>query len=755
MPSYLETTSPGELTSIRSYARTRVETVPPTLGGITLASHKLRESAAMDHGSMNNHNNLFVPGPTNSIRLTQDSNQDSTLVAFPTESTYTLACCVKTTSLRAVKKLVALSQSAQEHPMHGQTISREKMDNIIHPFNSSLSRLQETSMSSFFPVSTKNAHSSPSSSTATPSLSIMLDAIPKLYVCNASHAQHYVNFTKIKTFAIKPSGSNTPSSNFSPRTTKNAAQFQSPSKFPLSPIGKENAAMHCKINLFSPLPLSSSMIQSSSTMSPRKNGVPSIRRSAHHSKALSSKNSPSRTAIPSSVIATPNTPNTRDNDITTDQIQGNTPTNCSPKDIHQTKTMKLPTTREDASIKLNAAKFSESREAFIRLASKFWPGPLVLYLPVRCIGEDGIITAGESSPFRRSDSGFSHGSEFKARDSFGVGRSSMSSTSSCASFSNLGDPRSSISSSGSISNIISPPNNAAIPTSVFNDNNATPTNHYTQDKVAVPVLPASVLLRSSLILPKIKENCNVDNNGDNEYFVGIHCPAHPLSRKILHEVYCGPSSSISPNSRGGRPRCSIAVIGGVVSGKENTESTFIDPSLTSPSSATTTPKLATSSKQVANTMIQSPSAHTSDSNTATGLNDHIYVLDGEDTRESFSVPPCQFQCPHPTSLVIDGDDRTIYLLHNGRLSHSSFDTSAHHQESSIPFDLALTTTKTDCDVMTEHHHFPKHSIITKESIKQALLHPQQDLVGEMENASVVDRVITAVLSRWTVKEAFV
>jgi len=56
--------------------------------------------------------------------------------------------------------------------------------------------------------------------------------------------------------------------------------------------------------------------------------------------------------------------------------------------------------------------------------------------------------------------------------------------------------------------------------------------------------------------------------------------------------------------------------------------------------------------------------------------------------------------------------------------------------------------------MTEHHHVSKHSIITKESIKQALSQPQQDLVGEMENTTGVDRVITAVLSRWTVKEAF-
>jgi len=679
------------------------------------------------------------------------------LVAFPTESTYTLACCVKTTSRRVVEKLVALPQLTPEHPMQGQIIPREKMENVLHPFNPSLSRLQETSMSSSFPASTDNPPSSPSSSTTTPSRSIMLDAIPKLYVCNASHAQHYVNFTKIKTFAIKPSGSNTTSSNFSPRTSENAALFQTPSKFPQSPTGKENAAIHCKINLFSPLPLSSSMIQSSTTMSPRKNGVPSIRRSAHHSKAPSSKNSPSRTATPSLGLAVPNTPNTRNNDFTSNQIQGSTPPNCSPKPIHSTETINSPTTHEGASIKLNAAKFSESREAFIRLASKFWPGPLVIYLPVRCIGEDDTIAAGESSSFRRSDSGFSHGSEFKARDSFGVGRSSMSSASSCASFSNLGDPRSSISSSGSSSNTISPPNNSTIPANVFKDNDAVPANYYPQNKVAVPILPTSVLLHSSQLLPKPEEDWNVHNNGDNEYFVGIHCPAHPLSRKILHEVYCGPSNinSISfstiasRTSRGGRPRCSIAVIGGVVPGMEDSDSNFIDPSPTSSSR-----NFATSSVQVANTMIKSSSAHTPDSNTATGLNDHICILDGEETRESFSVPPCQFQCPHPTSIFINGDDRTIYLLHNERQSHSPIDTSAHHQESSIPFDSALTTTISDSTIMTEHHHVSKHSIITKESIKQALSQPQQDLVGEMENTTGVDRVITAVLSRWTVKEAF-
>jgi hypothetical protein len=136
--------------------------------------------------------------------------------------------------------------------------------------------------------------------------------------------------------------------------------------------------------------------------------------------------------------------------------------------------------------------------------------------------------------------------------------------------------------------------------------------------------------------------------------------------------------------------------------------------------------LATSASNVKEILSTSPNQ----SNT-----EQILVVNGEDsTREHWSVPTCNY-VTHPISLVVDGDNRTIHLLHNNR--HDGGGASASGSD---------------------------HS---KEMIYRALLQPSSSSKPttaslNMENGSnkgastssrsEIDRVITAVLSRWKVVE---
>jgi len=126
--------------------------------------------------------------------------------------------------------------------------------------------------------------------------------------------------------------------------------------------------------------------------------------------------------------------------------------------------------------KLCAANISESREVFLRLASKFWPGPVVFHMQVRMLG-------GESEPLL----------------------SKKLSSSSVASL-------------YSLSSTVS-----------YLDTEA--------EAINMPVLPPSVLIPFSKLV------ANQDSQVSERHFVAMQCPSHPLSRKILNEVYRGPSRS--------------------------------------------------------------------------------------------------------------------------------------------------------------------------------------------------------------------
>jgi len=334
--------------------------------------------------------------------------------------------------------------------------------------------------------------------------------------------------------------------------------------------------------------------------------------------------------------------------------------------------------------KLQAANFSESREAFLRLASKFWPGPVVIHVQARMLGEEEVPVV-------------SHLSQKPA---------SSSSIASIPTLPSMGD----LVSTGS-------------------------SNTGSRTSASVPVLPMPALIPG-----REKET----------YFIRMQCPSHPLPRKILNEVYRGTSLSNSPpisasqhpsseslgsvssaddnlsgesksaqykasSPKNGRVRSNIAVVGCMVHTLK-------------PSANNRATDGVTTAKDVNKVMTDFVRSGPS-INQHEGSQDGIYVVDGEDNRESFSVPTCQYGKPHPDSLVIDGDNRTIHLMRRGPIAK----------------DSARGTMK--------------EALLTKKSVYRALLEPvslangQTFIKKKKGDDTSIDRVITAVLSRWKIQES--
>ena len=333
--------------------------------------------------------------------------------------------------------------------------------------------------------------------------------------------------------------------------------------------------------------------------------------------------------------------------------------------------------------KLCAANFSESREAFLRLTSKFWPGPMVFHVQVRTLGGEDII-----SP-----------------SSMMTKKLSTSSAVSLPSLLSMED----LVAAGNVSPTM---NNAA----------------------TVPILPESVLVRASRLLPTRRDG---QGESDDRHFVGMRCPSHPLPRKILTEVYHSParlntfSSTVShspstesllsmtsmddgsSNTKSNRARSSIAVVGRMVSGNNKSATS---------SNASTGVISASDVYDAMSSRIQ-PTSSSADEQEDNGK---LFIVDGEDNHERFSVPTCQYGKPHPVSLIIDGDNKTIHLIH-----HDSSD---------------------------------KEAFITRDSIYRALVKPANNtgqsfmskdttIKEKKGDTTSIDRVITAVLSRWKIEES--
>ena len=560
----------GPMPSSNNNCSGQIKMLPPTLKGITDAAMVLHASKSSS---------------------TSTSQDTTTLVSFPTESVYMLACCVKSASSRSVRKLISRTDDSQTSFSSSSTSSKSdeviivseassiqehqggisitsSLKDIIHPSNSSLDWIVKCS---------SNSDSEMTSTTS---------SNPLLFVLDAQHALSYCHFTKPRTFAIRP-----------PTVAKSSSATSSsvppPTAAPSTPIVKNSSTSR---NSFSPLPV----YQEPST--PKLN---------------------STTTTNGGLKCPPSTPIT----------PGNT-----------TNTQK----------KLCAANFSESREVFLRLSAKFWPGPVIFNVQVRTLqGEDSI------SPFENEKL--------------------MSTSTSMASLPSL------LSSTG---DLVAAGKTSPTPISA----------------AALPILPESALIPAAELLP-------TQGGVDDRYFVSMRCPSHPLSHKILKEIYHGPSSRLNTSSP-------------TVAPSQSTESLVSISSMDDSNGSKSNSRPRSRSIAVVGCEVPTGSSVSSSATTAADVDKvmsikkkkdgSVLIVNGEDNREMFSVPTCQYGKSHPISLVIDGDNKTIHLIR-------------HAKDEASP--------------------------VTKDSVYRALIKPDTNNKEKKGDTSSIDRVISAVLSRWKIVES--
>ena len=604
----------------------RVDIIPPTLRGIIDAAAVLRASTSPPK-----------------LTASDAASPPPSLLSFPTESVYMLACCVRTVSSRSVRMLssdshASLSSSCSSsrgnegHPQEEQAAHRGggcPGGGFVHPPNASLDWMMECIVG------------------VRPAAAAGAGAAPLLFVLDGHHALGFCHFTKPKTFAIRP---------------------PPPARSPGAPDG---------VGIAAPTPTSPS------TPIAGSRGATMDARGAD--------------GDPPSLPATP----TRRGPL----APGGKPT-TSPSEAPAG-------TPNGTGRRLQAASFSESREAFLRLASKFWPGPVVIHVRVRTLGgeEEGVAVPDSAAPPPPSSS-------------------SSSSSAPIASFPevpSIGDLEAEAGGGGA----------------------ADPPARDDAASRAVPVLPESALLPASRLLEGRDDDSRHDRDGDDrerrgKHFVGMQCPSHPLSRKILNEAYRGAArpkvshsesadslasassadenacaqrgvASSSPSRGGGGNRArsvGVAVVG-----------------LAAPAPPTadgsTAPWGATTAEDVSRAMASAVGRD--------GSGGRVFVVDGEDNRESFSVPTCQYGELHPVSLIVDGDSRTVHLIRRGGAPVAREDAADASCEGAI---------------------------LSVASVQRALLKPAAsfhslDAITEKrgDGSGTIDRVITAVLSRWKIQES--
>ena len=157
----------------------------------------------------------------------------------------------------------------------------------------------------------------------------------------------------------------------------------------------------------------------------------------------------------------------------------------------------------------------------------------------------------------------------------------------------------------------------------------------TADLHLAPILPQSILVQS--------------REGNQTPYVGIRCPSHPLSRRILEEVYDKNSRGNSRAYSGDRRHFarSRVVVG-------------FDASV--PCKADSCP---TNAREVCAQLLSS-------SHPSCLLPPKVHVLNGEDKREFFSHVTCEFGAEPSVSLVVDDENRTVRVLK--RLRRDGTDT---------------------------------------------------------------------------------
>jgi len=611
------------------------------------------------------------------------------LVAFPTEALYVLTCCVKTTSK---KKILLANTAAVAASSRNQNESAASSSLIGSSCSyGDIHHPSNPSLDHLLSRQTPIIHQEEEEEGNLSSSSRAIPA-PSVFVIDNKHAQHYCQFSAPKIFAIRPKQQS--------RSDDLMADDPSSISSSLLMAGTNNSSgVESKMN-HHPLKQDEEQVLGL--------GLGCTNNNTSYSPSSSPRIQKSSLPLSSSSISSTGEPTPECGAMVASTSSSSL---CFP--------MTPKATADNATSKILAANFSESYEAFSRLTNKFWPGPMIIYAPARMI-RVGNTTTGCTDLLTLQKSSHNNWPRRSSTES-----SSSSSSSSCPSLPSFTNLYSLEKGEGAAGN---------------------------KDSQEVPVLPPSILIPLRDLLPG--ENNNTNN--EEQFFIGMQSPSHPLARKILTEIYRPRRGSITSTSASSLPmthststesfasfssldtsiafphyrqgkqqqhvRCGVAVVG-----------SYVAPLLTGGSSSSgsdDTTVVANSATNVTKILSSSASSNNSNVNRAA---EQIYVVNGEDTtHENFSVPTCNYGGVSPISLVVDGDNRTIHLLRHHQNGHDVVSGGCNN--------------------------------IHKEKIYRALLQPPSSLRsttavnvdncsnGKASSTREIDRVITAVLSRWKVVE---
>jgi len=385
-----------------------------------------------------------------------------------------------------------------------------------------------------------------------------------------------------------------------------------------------------------------------------------------------------------------------------------------------------PETKTKQEYTLTAIRFSESHEVLNRLTSVFWPGPVTIYAPVRHIQKNNNTTKNsntkELSPKHKGEP---HNALVLSQSNENASSSTSSLTSLCSEYSvedSSGDAR-------------------------------------------IPILPKSALVSStelgldSYYTASSKENPSSDAapcDDETVYYVGMRCPSHPLARRVLTGVYDHPTShnnksgkvckskSLSP--QGAVLSFSASIPGdnmNVVDRSGNTTTFLSIPSTAPTPSPVTSKQVYTNLKsyQSATTDVSTITSTSSSSDMFINTNKKsVHIINGEDKREIFNVPTCQFSSITPTSLIIDTKHRSV-IIQRGVPSSSNDVNGTTNDTTSI---TAATDLKNEMDCSFH---------VKKEDVVYALTQPKHKGRSndcKTDKDCIKDTVIASVLGRWNV-----
>lgn len=699
-----------------------IKTLPPSLRGINEAAKTLQLSS---RSSKNN---------TSTAPARNPHQQTPQLVAFPTEALYVLTCCVKTTSQKkllrsntndsiiksrndsAASSLIGSSSPGSCSFASGAVALGEGEDtpgctnssgvgdcggsgdidpstdrkkqaihyDAVHPPNSSLDHLL---------------------SRIGPNQEVSREGAPSVFVLGNKHAQHYCEFSTPKMFAIRPKQRSGSSSQLLKKREEEE---------------KEVGCSEETCSLSSPIKSSQQSLSSSSVTTDWPMTIPPSPK----------KSCTIPTSTSSSSLFVPVTPKTT-------SVEGAAANAVTPIAANNT------VAAHAASLaKIHAVNFSESYEAFSRLANKFWPGPMIIYAPARMVGGGGEHKgngSGSGSSTDRKDLRSSPTLQqqqqrtWSRQSSSGSSASSSSSSVCCPSLPSFTNLRS-LNTGGATGAVGAMESNSS----------------------QVPVLPPSLLIPERNLLPDRDYSDCGSSRENNRFFIGMQCPSHPLSRKLLTEVHRPRGASTSSTSvstithspstdslasfssldkspsQQQQIRCGIAVVGSYI--QPLTLAATSSPSLSPDGRDDQEDKgnghggtiLATSASNVKEILSTSPNQSDTE---------QIRVVNGEDsTREHWSVPTCNY-VTHPISLVVDGDNRTIHLLRN-RHDGGGGVASGSDYSKEIIYRALLQPSSTSSKLTTASLNMENGN----------------NKGASTTSRSEIDRVITAVLSRWKVVE---